>query len=186
MRRVPSITPLLALPFLVAGAAQAQEPPPPAAATAPAVPQTFEADIQNAKGEAIGRIALRDGANTLVMRVTINAGGLPPGWHGIHFHAVGDCSDTEKFEKSKAHVNHDQSKHGLLNADGPDEGDLPNVYANADGSVNAEVSSDTPLTGEGALKDGDGSALIIHANPDDHTTQPIGGAGPRIACAVIK
>ena len=58
--------------------------------------------------------------------------------------------------------------------------------ANADGSVNAEVSSETPLTGEGGLRDGDGSALIIHANEDDHTSQPIGGAGPRIGCAVIK
>ena len=183
MRRVLSIIPLLAL---AAGAARAQETPPAQTPAAPAAPQTFESDIRNGKGEPIGRIAIRDGANTLVMRVTINPGGLPPGWHGIHFHAVGDCSDTEKFEKSKAHVNHDQSKHGLLNPDGPDEGDLPNVFANADGSVNAEVSSETPLTGEGGLKDADGSALIIHANPDDHTTQPIGGAGPRIACAVIK
>jgi len=188
MKRVLSIVPLAGLAgaglaagaVLATGTARAQEAP------APAAPQVFESEIRNGKGEEIGKIALRDGANTLVMRVTINPGGLPPGWHGIHFHAVGDCSDTEKFEKSKAHVNHDQSKHGLLNADGPDEGDLPNVYANADGSVNAEVSSETPLTGEGGLKDGDGSALIIHANPDDHVTQPIGGAGPRIACAVIK
>jgi Cu-Zn family superoxide dismutase len=52
--------------------------------------------------------------------------------------------------------------------------------------VNAEVSSETPLTGEGGLRDGDGSALIIHANEDDHTSQPIGGAGARIGCAVIK
>ncbi|WP_422236551.1 superoxide dismutase family protein [Methylorubrum rhodinum] len=149
-------------------------------------PQTYESALTNGKGETIGKIMIRDGANSLVMRVTVQAGGLPPGWHGIHFHAVGDCSDTEKFEKSKAHVNHDQSKHGLLNPDGPDEGDLPNVYANADGSVNAEVSSETPLTGEGGLRDGDGSALIVHANEDDHNTQPIGGAGPRIGCAVIK
>lgn len=194
MRRVLSIIPFAGLAagaVLATAAAQAQEapaqtPPPAQAAPAPAAPQVFESEIRNGKGEEIGRIALRDGANTLVMRIAINPGGLPPGWHGIHFHAVGDCSDTEKFEKSKAHVNHDQSKHGLLNADGPDEGDLPNVYANADGSVNAEVSSETPLTGEGGLKDGDGSAFIIHANPDDHVTQPIGGAGPRIACAVIK
>jgi len=83
-------------------------------------------------------------------------------------------------------VNHDQSKHGLLNPDGPDEGDLPNLYAAQDGSANAEVWSETPLNGEGGLKDGDGSALIIHANEDDHTSQPIGGAGDRVACAVIK
>ena len=151
-----------------------------------AAPTTYDAPIVNNKGETIGKIALRDGANTLVMRVTIQAGGLPPGWHGIHFHAVGSCADTDKFQESKAHVNHDNAKHGLLNPDGPDEGDLPNVYANADGSVNAEVSSDTPLTGDGGLKDNDGSALIIHANEDDHATQPIGNAGTRIACAVIK
>jgi Cu-Zn family superoxide dismutase len=156
------------------------------AQTAPAAPQSFEGNVANNRSETIGQITIRDGATALVMRLTIAPGGLPPGWHGMHFHAVGDCSDADKFERSKAHVNHDQSKHGLLNPDGPDEGDLPNVYANADGSVNAEVSSETPLTGEGGLKDGDGSALIIHANEDDHMSQPIGGAGARIACAVIK
>ena len=187
MRRLPSVLALAASTAFAASAALAQPAPAvPAEAVPPAAPQTFESPIQNGKGEPIGKIMIRDGASSLVMRVTIQPGGLPPGWHGIHFHAVGDCSDTAKFEKSKAHVNHDQSKHGLLNPEGPDEGDLPNVFANADGSVNAEVSSETPLTGEGALKDGDGSALIIHANEDDHTTQPIGGAGARIACAVIK
>lgn len=40
--------------------------------------------------------------------------------------------------------------------------------------------------GRPALLDNDGSALVIHANPDDYTTQPIGGAGDRIACAVIR
>ncbi len=149
-------------------------------------PQTFEAPIRNNKGETIGELKIRDGANTLVMRVTVQPGGLTPGWHGMHFHAVGDCSDTEKFANSKAHVNHDQSKHGLLNPDGPDEGDLPNIFAGADGSANAEVSSETSLGGEGGLKDADGSALILHAKEDDHTSQPIGGAGDRVACAVIK
>ena len=180
--------PLLALiAGIVPAAVLAQTPAPPPAETAkPAAPQTFEGEIKNNKGEPIGRITIRDGANSLVLRIAIQAGGLTPGWHGIHFHAVGDCSDTAKFMNSKAHVNHDQSKHGLLNPEGPDEGDLPNVHAAADGSVNAEVTSETPLTGEGGLKDGDGSALIIHANEDDHTSQPIGGAGDRIGCAVIK
>lgn len=183
-RTLPLLAALLSFASGVTGALAQGTPAP---ETAPnAAPQTFDGAIQNNKGEPIGTLTIRDGANSLVMRIAIKAGGLPPGWHGIHFHAVGDCSDTDKFMNSKAHVNHDQSKHGLLNPDGPDEGDLPNVYAAADGSVNAEVSSETPLTGEGGLKDGDGSALIVHANEDDHTTQPIGGAGNRIGCAVIK
>ena len=159
---------------------------PPAKAEASGAPQTYESGITNGKGETIGKIMIRDGANSLVMRVMIGPGGLPPGWHGIHFHAVGDCSDTEKFANSKAHVNNDQSKHGLLNADGPDEGDLPNIFAATDGSANTEVSSETSLGGEGCLKDPDGSALVFHAKEDDHTSQPIGGAGDRVACAVIK
>ena len=135
--------PLLALLGTVAaGAALAQEPPKETAKPA----ETYTAPIKNAKGDAIGALSIRDGANALVLRVTIQPGGLPPGWHGMHFHAVGDCSDP-KFMNSKAHVNHDQSKHGLLNAEGPDEGDLPNLYAAQDGSANAEVSSETPLNG---------------------------------------
>ena len=41
----------------------------------------------------------------------------------------------------------------------------------------------TGLTNLRDLRSGDGSAVIIHANADDHLTQPIGGAGPRVACA---
>jgi Cu-Zn family superoxide dismutase len=41
-------------------------------------------------------------------------------------------------------------------------------------------------TGPGAwLWDEDGSAIVIHANADDHTTQPIGGAGDRVACGIL-
>jgi len=29
-------------------------------------------------------------------------------------------------------------------------------------------------------------AVVIHASPDDHASQPIGGAGARVACAAIK
>ena len=149
--------------------------------------QTFEGQIVGVKGDPIGKIAVRSSENATVIRVTISAGGLTPGWHGAHFHSIGDCSDAGKFELSKGHVNHENAKHGLLNAEGPDEGDLPNIFANADGSVNAELSSESiVLTGPQGLKDGDGSALVIHANEDDHMAQPIGNAGARVACAVIK
>ncbi len=147
----------------------------------------FETPIIGVKGEPIGTLSLRDGANAVVARIRINAGGLEPGWHGLHFHAVGDCSDTGKFLLSKGHINHSNKKHGLLNAEGPDEGDIPNLFVNADGSANAEVSSvAVRLAGEKGLKAAAGSALVIHAAEDDHSSQPIGNAGARVACAVIK
>lgn len=142
-----------------------------------------EATMLDNKGATIGSARLTGGPKSTVIRITLAAGALSPGWHGIHFHATGDCSDHAKFLASKGHVNHDARKHGLLNPDGPDDGDLPNIFANADGSVNAELSSRTLLA---ALKDADGSAIVIHASADDHTTQPIGGAGARVACGVIK
>jgi Cu-Zn family superoxide dismutase len=36
-----------------------------------------------------------------------------------------------------------------------------------------------------SLQDADGSALVIHADPDDLTTDPSGNSGDRIACGVI-
>lgn len=149
--------------------------------------QTFEGQVVGAKGEPIGKVAIRGGKEATVVRITINAGGLTPGWHGVHFHEVGDCSDAGKFQLSKGHVNHDDDKHGLLNPDGPDDGDLPNIFANADGSANAEVATEeVRLDGRKGLRDKDGSALVIHAGEDDHTSQPIGNAGARVGCVVIK
>ncbi|KAA2235521.1 superoxide dismutase family protein [Salinarimonas soli] len=182
----------LSLAALIAGIALpalAQTPPP--SAQAGQTPQDpYQAQFVDNEGKTIGRLTLRGGESAVVARIEIQPGILKPGWHGAHFHTVGDCSDTPKFQNSKGHVNHDQSKHGLLNAEGPDEGDLPNIFAAADGSVNAEIS--TFLIGlraqdqEPGLLDADGSALVIHANEDDHMSQPIGGAGDRVACAVIK
>jgi superoxide dismutase, Cu-Zn family len=167
--------------------ALAQAPAQPQAAAPAAAVQTYEAPITGAKGDQIGKITIRSSENATVVRIAVNAGGLTPGWHGIHFHSVGDCSDVGQFQLSKGHVNHENAKHGLLNPEGPDEGDLPNIFAGADGSVNAEVSSESVvLIGEQGLKDRDGSAFVIHANEDDHTSQPIGNAGARVGCAIIK
>ena len=95
---------------------------------------------------------------------------------------------TPDFKQATGHVNPGQVPHGLRHPDGPDSGDLPNLYVGADGSAMAEFFTTGVSVAGGdmpALLDEDGSAVIIHEQPDDHLTQPIGGAGGRIACGVI-
>lgn len=139
-------------------------------------------------GADIGTVTLRSGPMGVVARIEIKSGSLAPGWHGMHFHAVGDCSDTEKFLHAKAHVNHSGAQHGLLNPKQPEDGDLPNLWVAGDGSAKAEIYSQLVTLGNGpqALRDADGAALIIHAGEDDHVSQPIGNSGAREACVVIK
>ena len=145
-------------------------------------------DVLGSAGKSIGKIELASGPHGTLIRVTLGAGSLTSGWHGIHLHSVGDCSDVGKFKMSKGHVNPGKTMHGLLNPEGPHPADLPNIFAFTDGSVTSELfAPGVSLGGAGAnLTDKDGSAIVIHANPDDHMKQPIGGAGPRVACAVIK
>ncbi len=146
------------------------------------------ADIVNNKNEKIGTLNVKDGGVGALIQITINAGGLPQGWHAAHFHSVGDCADHDHFHHAKAHISLSGRQHGLLNPDGPEEGDLPNIFIHADGSGAAEFYSNRLRLGSvaGALDDEDGSALIIHTNADDHYNQPIGNAGARLACSIIK
>ncbi|MEQ9642173.1 MAG: superoxide dismutase family protein [Alphaproteobacteria bacterium] len=149
--------------------------------------ETVTADIIGTKGDKIGTLSVADAPTGVVLTVEIGPGGLAPGWHGNHLHAVGDCSDVGTFKKSTGHINPSGRKHGLLNPDGPDNADLPNLYVHADGSAHAQMFNPrVSLKGSVPLLDDDGSAFIIHANPDDHMAQPIGGAGGRVACAAIK
>jgi len=137
-----------------------------------------------------GHVSLHQGAEGVVIR--IEADGLPADarnqWHGAHLHSIGDCS-AEDFTSSAGHINPSGRQHGLLNPEGPDNADLPNLWVDANGSIRAEVYTTRVSLGGSdttpALLDADGSALVIHAGSDDQTSQPIGGAGARIACAVI-
>ena len=140
-------------------------------------------DIIGTGGEAIGLVNMLSGPNGTLIEVTIDRGGLTPGWHGLHLHQVGSCDDLGVFKLSGGHVGKVEGGHGLLNPKGTEGGDLPNIFAGPDGSAGYEAVS--TLFEMSDLADEDGAALIIHAGRDDHLTQPIGGAGARVACAVI-
>ncbi len=137
-------------------------------------------DIANTAGETIGRVELVDGAGGLLLKVEID--GLEPGEHGLHLHETGRCEPP--FESAGGHYAPADRSHGLLSEDGPHAGDLPNLVVGEAASTTvvhawAEGLSVAELTGD------DGSALVVHAGPDDYRTDPAGAAGERVACAAI-
>jgi Cu-Zn family superoxide dismutase len=140
------------------------------------------ADIIGTDGESIGTAELRAGPSGMVIR--LEASGIPEGFHGVHLHQVGDCSDAAMgFKASGSHINIDNNAHGLLNPEGYHTGaDFPNSYAGPDGLRTELFAAGLTLD---QADDDDGFALIVHENEDDHMTQPIGGAGGRIACAAF-
>ena len=174
---------LAALALLIATPVLAQTPAP-----TPQASDALTGKLAGPDGADLGTITIKPAPNGVILRV--EAKGLTPGWHAMHFHEKASCSD-EKFASAGGHV-HSMTPvtHGLLNADANDAGDLPNLFANADGTATAEVYSALVAAHTGgklpALMDEDGSSVVIHALPDDYTTQPIGGAGVRVACAAIQ
>lgn len=144
--------------------------------------------LTNNAGERIGSVEISKARTGALLRIEVE--GLTPGWHGVHVHANADCSDP-KFLSAGGHLHAGEADavHGLLNAQGNEAGDLPNIHINADGTGRAEFHT-TLLSLDGTgdlpnLSEGKGAALIIHEQADDHQSQPIGGAGARVACAVI-
>ncbi len=148
------------------------------------------ASVINNAGEKIGGIDLIQGPEGVLMNIDIH--NLTPGAHGFHIHKVGNCDDHKHFKSASGHVTEEGDAHGLLNPQGPELGDLPNLIVPENGHVKIQLYADDleifPEDGEmeeETLLDADGSAFMIHEHPDDHKTQPIGGAGARIACGVI-
>lgn len=133
-------------------------------------------------GQTLGTVRMWESPGAVTFR--IEARGLPHGVHGLHVHATGRC-DRPDFVSAGAHWNPSGRQHGIENPAGPHLGDMVNITVAANGAVQQTV----PLLGASfaALYDasGDGSAVVIHADPDDYRTDPSGNSGARIACAVL-
>ncbi len=154
------------------------------AGAAHAAHHSVGAEIIGTDGNAIGKATVQQGPAGVLIYVELE--GLAPGPHAIHIHSVGACEPD--FKASKGHVNVAGKKHGLLNPEGPDNGDLPNLFVAVDGTAKVEMFTTRVSVegGDAALLDSDGSAFVVHESRDDHSTQPIGGAGGRVGCGVIR
>jgi len=142
------------------------------------------AELTNTSGQSVGTARFTQAGN--VVRILVEAKGLPPGPHGAHVHAVGKC-DPPDFNSAGPHFNPTNKQHGALNPQGSHAGDLPNLTVGPDGTGRMETTTEQLSLGSGpsSVWDADGSAFVVHANADDFKTDPTGNSGARVACGVL-
>ena len=142
------------------------------------------AELMNSSGQRMGTVTLVQRGDSVELQV--EATGLEPGAHGIHFHQVGLC-ETPGFTSAGGHFNPLDKQHGLESPTGAHAGDLPNLEADASGKASYKTTTNRVTLGEGQLSifDADGTALVIHASADDQVTDPAGNSGARVACGVL-
>jgi superoxide dismutase, Cu-Zn family len=163
------------------------------------------ATLRDTHGTVVGQVRLEDrgGGRT---RVRVRASGLSPGFHGFHLHAVGVC-DPNAVDPATGRVTPFFSAGGHHNPAATSHpahgGDLPVLFADQRGRAAAEAVTDR--FGVRGLLAGDGSAVIVHALPDNYANIPTryrsaqagtpgpdadtlktGDSGARVVCGVVK
>jgi len=151
--------------------------------------------LRGTDGANVGRVTLKQTGDTVVVRG--RAESLTPGFHGFHIHAVGICDPAAPagpFTTAGGHYTGGEPAHGNH------AGDMPPLLVTADGRASSQFVTDR--FGLAELRDFDGSAVMVHAGPDnlaniptrytsggvpgpDATTLATGDAGARVACGVI-
>ena len=151
-------------------------------------------------GEEVGSVSFSEAEGGT--EVSVQVTGLPPGFHGLHVHAVGVCepdsanptdpSMTGDFLSAGGHLGAGESDHGAH------RGDLPSLYVTGSGTGSLTAVTDALTLAD--LTDEDGSAVMVHEGPDnyanvperyapggpDQMTRNTGDAGGRIACGPVE
>jgi Cu-Zn family superoxide dismutase len=137
-------------------------------------------------GDEIGNVRAVDTQYGLLLIPNLH--GLAPGLHGFHVHENEACGPGEKDGKMVAGLaaggHFDPGKTGKhLGPYGNGHlGDLPALFADADGAVTLPV-----LAPRLKVKDLRGHSLMIHAGGDNYADEPkpLGGGGARAACGTV-
>lgn len=149
------------------------------------------ATLINAVGETVGSVRFERRGRSRALRVSVVARKLAPGFHGLHVHSVGTCHGPS-FMSAGPHLNSAESAHPAH------AGDMPALLVMRGGTAEARFTTDRFSLA--ALRDADGSAVIVHALPDNHaniptdrydpdpdaTTLATGDSGARIACGRVR
>lgn len=149
----------------------------------PGSPQAM-ASLQPTKGSTV-RGAVEFAQIGSVVRVMAVVSGLRPnGEFGFHIHEAGDCSAGDGMS-AKGHFNPHRKPHGHHSTAERHAGDMPNLESDANGNARMQADLDVITIDPGPASIV-GRGLIVHVQPDDYKSQPVGNAGARSACAVIR
>ncbi len=140
------------------------------------------ADIKPTKGNKVkGKVSF-----TLIengVKIVADIDNLTPGKHGFHIHEFGDCS-AEDGSSAGGHFNPTHMAHGSPELLERHVGDLGNLEANEEGHAHyVRIDKMLQLEGPNSII---GRSVVVHADPDDFTTQPTGNSGGRLGCGVIR
>ena len=160
-------------------------------AAQPRVGLTAAAALESPGGDHMGTVTFRQEASGVLVMADVK--GLAPGGHAFIIHETGSC--TPHFTAAGDHFNPADTEHGFVHSSWTrgesgrgHGGDLPNIYAASDGLARADFFTFgiTLETGQGhSLFDADGSAIIVHGNPDEYGEEE-SDTGSRVACGVIR
>ncbi|MDN5684314.1 superoxide dismutase family protein [Corynebacterium glyciniphilum] len=165
------------------------------------------AAVENADGDEVGTVEISapGGDDEGTSELSVSFSGLEPGMYGMHVHAVGVCepdSTAPDDDSDNPETGDFLSAGGHMGADGHDHpdhgGDLPALLVNENGEGRMTVTTDRIEDSD--LLDDDGSAIIVHEDPDNYSNIPeryapdgpdedtlsTGDAGGRQACGVFE
>jgi Cu-Zn family superoxide dismutase len=115
---------------------------------------------------------------------------LAPGSHGLHIHSGAKC--LPPYTSAEGHFDPGPAGNSDPDINHPFHmGDIPNLVVDqlGVGAMEARTSRITLSPGPLSVFDGDGSAVIVHENPDRGIPGPAKSGvsgGPRIACGIIQ
>lgn len=150
-----------------------------------------QADLVNSTGADLGVVQLTEQNGRLNIMGQVR--GLAAGFHGFHIHENGQCdgSSAPPFASAGGHLNPGGAGHA------GHAGDMPVLLVNGDGTAQASFTSDRVTLTD--ILDSNGSAIIVHAGPDNYANIPTryapggpdadtlatGDSGGRVACGVV-